>query len=182
MNRRRISGLPHAPWPVLVLAAMIAAGSGGCDPAPTSGTSDPAGPAATSPNPTVHPSPAEAQPESPSRSGTVRRPPSERPGGDPASEGQHRRIGPGDRGREITIRYGGRLDVAPGHRPGGWRVANYPRSILRLLGSPAPADGHTFTATAVGEGQIILTAGTGPANTFTVRVRIMRDMTRHPQP
>ena len=72
--------------------------------------------------------------------------------------------------------------MVPDIRPGGWRVTGYPAGILRLVGSPAPADSHSFTAIAVGEGQISLTAASGRPDTVTVRVRVMRDLTQHPQP
>ena len=81
----------------------------------------------------------------------------------------------------ITVRYGGRLDVVPQTRSGGWRVTGYPAGILRLLGSPADAESHSFTAIAVGTGEITLVADREP-DTFTVRVRVIRDLTRHPRP
>ena len=91
-------------------------------------------------------------------------------------------IGPGDQGRTITIRYGGRLDIVPVGREGGWRVTSYPHRILRLAGSADRADRYTFTAIAVGEGQVDLTAHDGSTETFTVRIRVVRDMIQHPQP
>jgi hypothetical protein len=91
-------------------------------------------------------------------------------------------VGPGDQGGTITIRYGGRLDIVPAGRPGGWSVTGYAEHILRLGGSANPADSHTFTAIAVGEGQVDLTADDRSAETFTVRVRVIRDMVQHPQP
>ena len=96
--------------------------------------------------------------------------------------GQHRRVGPDDADRVITIRYGGRLEVVPHARPGGWQVTGYTRSILRLAGSAAAADSHTFSAIAVGEGRVSLTAGNGSPDTLTVRVRVMRDLIQPPQP
>jgi hypothetical protein len=104
------------------------------------------------------------------------------PGSDQTAGGQHRRVGPDDGDRLITIRYGGHLEIVPHARPGGWQVTGYTRSILRLVGSPAPADNHTFAAIAVGQGQVSLTAGNGSADTLTVRVRVMRDLIQHPQP
>jgi hypothetical protein len=100
----------------------------------------------------------------------------------PTAEPQLRVIGPGDQGGTITIRYGGRLGIVPASRPGGWSVTSYPNRVLGIAGSAGPADSHTFSAIAVGEGQVDLTAHDGSGKTFTVRVRVIRDMIQHPQP
>jgi hypothetical protein len=176
---------PPAPWPVLVAAATMAAALGGCDSSRAPGDGgDSARPAAPYPTSAVAPSSATVQPESPSpgNPGAVHQTASIRPGSDGTPAGQHRRVGPDDADRLITIRYGGRLEVVPHARPGGWQVTGYTASILRLIGSPAPADSHTFTAIAVGQGHVSLTAGNGSAHTLTVRVQVMRDLIQHPEP
>lgn len=100
----------------------------------------------------------------------------------PTAELQLRMIGPSDQGGTITIRYGGRLGIVPTSRPGGWSVTSYPNRVLGIADSAGPADSHTFKAIAVGEGQVDLTAHDGSGKTFTVRVRVIRDMIQHPQP
>lgn len=72
----------------------------------------------------------------------------------------------------MTVRVGDLLEVAPAGRPGGWRVADYPSSILRLQGTASAAGSHTFLAVATGEGRVALAAAT---ETFVVRVRVLRD-------
>jgi hypothetical protein len=157
----------------------MAAALCGCDPsrAARSGGGS-ARTAAPSPTSAGAPSSATVRPDSPSpgKPGDEHQTASIRPGSDGTPAGQHRRVGPDDADRLITIRYGGRLEVVPHARPGGWQVTGYTASILRLVGSPAPADSHTFSAIAVGEGQVSLTAGNGSPDTLTVRVRVVRDL------
>jgi hypothetical protein len=96
-----------------------------------------------------------------------------------------RQVGPDDDGREVVLRFGDQLEVSPASRPNGWVVADYARSILRLQGSPDAADSRTFLAIAVGEGQLVLApAGpqVGPADAFTLRIRVLRDTVQPPPP
>jgi hypothetical protein len=86
-------------------------------------------------------------------------------------EARLHRIGAADAGREVTIRVGDLLDVNPSGP--GWRVDGYPKAILRLEDTAGPAAGHRFLAIAVGEGPVTLVATSG---TFTVRVKVLRDM------
>ena len=100
----------------------------------------------------------------------------------PTAEPQLRVVGPDDQGGTIAIRYGGRLGIVPASRPVGWSVTSYPTRVLRIAGSARPADSHTFIAIAVGEGQVDLIAHDGSGKTFTVRIRVTRDIIQHPQP
>jgi hypothetical protein len=100
-----------------------------------------------------------------------------------AAEPPHTRsIGPADQAREVVVRFGDVLDVAPPGQPGGWTVTDYPKDILRLHGSAGAGAHHTFVAVAVGEGQIRLVPAAGRGAAFTVRVRVLRDFVQPPQP
>jgi hypothetical protein len=98
-----------------------------------------------------------------------------RPVGDASVPPHLRRVGPAGQGSEVVLRFGDRLEVTPPARPGGWPVTGYPAEILRLDGGAAAAAGHTFDAIAVGQGQISF-------GSFTVRVRVMRDLVQPPRP
>jgi hypothetical protein len=96
-----------------------------------------------------------------------------------------RQAGPDSDGHEVVLRFGDRLDVTPADSPSGWVVAHYPSDILRLQGSTAAADRHTFLAIAVGDGRLSLASAARQAQAtthFTLRIRVLRDMIQPPQP
>jgi hypothetical protein len=89
-----------------------------------------------------------------------------------------RTVGPDQAGTQIVIRFGDLLTVTPPTRAQGWLVGDYPKQILQLHRDARAAASHSFTAIAVGQGQLTLTAA-GPAGTtadsFTIRIRVLRD-------
>jgi hypothetical protein len=87
-------------------------------------------------------------------------------------------VGPDQAGTQIVIRFGDRLTVTPPARPRGWQVHDYPKQILQMHADPRAAASHNFTAIAVGQGQLTLTAAGSSGATpdsFTIRIRVLRD-------
>jgi hypothetical protein len=94
-------------------------------------------------------------------------------------------VGPNGNGTDVTIRVGTVLLVTPPSRAGGWQVAHYPSTILRVTADLRPAVSQRFIAFAVGEAQVTLVAtGTDgrAADSFTIHVRVLEDLTRRQQP
>ena len=88
-------------------------------------------------------------------------------------------------GHQVVLRFGDRLEVTPADHPAGWVVDDYTPAILRLDGSAAAADHHTFLATAVGDGRLSLApAGpqAGPTGVYTLRIQVLRDTIQPPRP
>jgi hypothetical protein len=97
-----------------------------------------------------------------------------------------RTIGPDDNGHEVVLRFGDRLVVVPAAHPPGWIFTEFPADVIQLQGDAAAASSHTFIAVAVGEGKVVLAAAGeaagAAADAFTVRIRVMRDLTQPVQP
>ena len=96
-----------------------------------------------------------------------------------------RTIGSDDRGHDVALRFGDRLDVVPATRPHGWAVTEFTPEVLRLEGTADAADRHTFVAIGVGAGHITLAAagpGPGSTSTFTVAIHVLRDTVQTAQP
>lgn len=94
-------------------------------------------------------------------------------------------MGPGDNGKQVTIRVGDTLTVVPAAKRQGWQVARYPAPLLRLQPVAAPAASVSFLAVAIGEGQLTLVpAGSDAtaADTFTLRVQVLKDLEQGPPP
>jgi len=92
-----------------------------------------------------------------------------------------RHAGPESDGHEVVLRFGDQLEVTPADSSAGWMVADYTSDILRLHGSAAAVDRHTFL---VIDGRLSLApAGpqARPATLFTLRIRVLRDMIQPPQ-
>jgi hypothetical protein len=161
---------------LLILTATTgAAAFAGCaDGGATARSSSPPRPAAipSSPHPTL-----DFPPTSPSSPF----PPSL--GASAVAEPRVRTVGPGDNGKQVTIRVGDTLTVVPATRRQGWQVGRYPAPLLPLQGSTAPTASLSFLAVAVGEGQLTLVpaeSGAAAADTFTLRVQVLRDLVQGP--
>jgi hypothetical protein len=160
MTRRN----PSTAGTRLVVAALLAVGLAGCAEG--------------------HPAPARSAAPVPPPSSPVTTPAATRslspvPHEEASATVHPRRIGPADAGHDVTVRYGDLIQVTPPDRPGGWRVASYPKAILRPQTSTGPAAEHAFLAVAVGDGDVVLTPAAG-GDPFTVHVRVLRDMVQPP--
>jgi hypothetical protein len=154
-----------AGW--LSVLALVSVSTVGCANGPAgSAQQGPAGASATGSTPT-----------GPATSASSPAPPG--PASPTGLDPRLRRIGPADAGHEVTVRVGDLVEVSPSGHPEGWRVDGYPKAILRLQNTAGPAAGHTFVAVAVGEGPVTLVAG---AASFTVRVKVLRDLVVPPPP
>ncbi|MGH3436833.1 MAG: hypothetical protein ACRDRN_10250 [Sciscionella sp.] len=98
-----------------------------------------------------------------------------------------RTVGAAGNDTTVALRFGERLRIAP-DRPGcarEWRVAGYPRAVLRATGGAA---GRTveFDAIGLGSGTVRLTATAASVacvrspTTFSLRVRVLRELVKRP--
>ena len=171
LPRRHVAVAALARSATLLVAVIAALALAGC----ATGTDSPQGARASASSPAQSPLPGAGRPSiSSSLAPSIPARSSEAAG----IEVHVRIVGPDQAGTQVVIRFGDRLTVTPPTRARGWQVHDYPQQILRMQTDPRAAASHNFTAIAVGQGQLTLTAAGSSgatADSFTIWIRVLPD-------